>query len=363
MGLPLRAALAAMMLWASVAPAQPPGPRRLELAAKASFKHRYSKVQLPPVLAGLPRSGAVEYEADQLDTMSEYARPDLSEVYTVFIFRNVAGGIPVWFDRASWMLEHRSALGTPVLRRAAGFIPPGRANASGLLATYALTGKAYRSTGVALLPVGEWMVKMRASSQTLSPEELEARMKAALAEIVWQRKMAPAPVAVPIASCETPLALSGNAKPAEKDDSSGAAMLVGALIGQMGAVREAPKGAVPPVTRWCRDSIEVAEGAVYRADEQKDGYLIALADSGRAIGAGRNAAMDILEDPEERKIGGVRYEVQMIFLARTTTSALFDRLPPPAQALAIARNGPFATSFGTWGKGKGTLTVGDEMLK
>ena len=215
MGLPAKtAALAAIMLWVGAAQAQAQGPRPLELGAGAAFKHRHSKVQLPPVLAGLPRTKAMEYEPDQLDTMSEYASSDVAEAYTVYIYRNVAGGLPVWFDRARQMVERRNALGSATLHSAGEFVPPGRANASGLLATYALTGMKYRSTGVALVPVGEWMIKLRASSQSLSPAELEVRMKAVLAEIVWPKKMVPAPAAVPVARCATELALSGDAKPA-----------------------------------------------------------------------------------------------------------------------------------------------------
>ncbi|HET9640602.1 MAG TPA: hypothetical protein VFP12_15490 [Allosphingosinicella sp.] len=356
------AALAAMMLCLGVAQAQ--GPRTIELPAKAAFKHRHSKVQLPPVLAGLPRTMAAEYEADQLDTTSEYATPDFSEAYTVYIYRNVAGGLPVWFDRARWMLEQRATLGDPALNAAGAFVPPGRTNASGMLASYAVTGKGYKSTGIALVPVGEWLVKIRASSRTLTPSELEARMKSALAEIAWPKKMAPAPGAAPILPCATGLALTGDAKPAEKDESSGAAMLVGALLGQVGATREAPgKAAPPPATHWCRDSIELAGAAVYRADEQADGYLIALGDAGRAVSAGRNGGDVLLDSAEEKKAGGDRYEVRLIFLAQTMTSRLLDRLPPPAQALAIVEEGRFATSFGTWGKGKGQLTIGPDALQ
>lgn len=356
------AVLAAMVL--GIGSAQAQEPRKIELPAKASFKHPHSKIQLPPVLAGLPRSGAMEFEADQLDMASEYATPDASEAYTIYIYRNVAAGVPVWFDRARWMVENRATLGTPTLHGAGAFVPPGRTNASGLLATYALDGKAYRSTGVALLPVGDWLVKMRISSQSLSPSELEARMKTALAEIAWPKKMDPAPEAVPVAGCTTSLALSGEAKPAEKDESSGAAMLVGALIGQMGAMEKAPRpAAAPTAIRWCRDPTAVEGGAVYRADAQTDGYLITLGDSGRAVSAGRNAATALMESAGEKKTGGERYEVSVIFLAQTMTSALLDRLPPPAQALTIAGKGPFATSFGTWGNAKGKLTIGPEMLK
>jgi hypothetical protein len=352
-----------MIFLGAAAAAQAQGPRPVELPAKAAFKHRHSKVQLPPILAGLPRVRALEYEADQLDTMSNYATSDLGEVYTVYIYRSVAGGLPVWFDRARQMLEHRTELGTATLNSAREFVPPGRSNASGLLATYATAGQSYRSTGVALVPVGEWLVKLRASSRTLAPGELEARMKGALAEIVWPKKMTPAPAASPVAACATPLTLSGEAKPAAKDATSDGAMMFGALIGQMGAMVESPKQPVPPSVRWCRDPIEVPDGNIYRADEQTDRYLIALSDAGRAISVGPNAGQLLIGAAEAEEPGGERYEVRLILLAQTMTSGLLDRLPPPSQALAIVGERRFATAFGTWGKGKGQITISSEAMK
>jgi hypothetical protein len=362
--LPKAAALAAMMLCIGVAQAQAQGPQPIELSAKAAFRHRHSKVQLPPAVMGLPRTRAVAYESDQLDTMAEYATPDLGEVYTIYIYRNVAGGLPVWFDRARRLIERRAELGTATLHAAGEFVPPGRTNASGLLATYATAGKNYRSSGVALVPVGEWLIKLRTSSRTLAPAELEARMKAALAEIDWPKKMAPEPAVAPVADCASALALSGDAKPAEKDDESGAAMLVGALLGQGGASEEPSKQSAPrPTTRWCRDSIELPDAGVYRADEQKDGYFLAVADAGRGISVGPSAALLLLGAADEKKPGRERYEVRVILLSQTMTSALLDRLPPPAQAFAIAQQGRFATAFGTWGKGKGKLTIGADALQ
>jgi hypothetical protein len=85
----IRAAAFAALFCGSVAFAQAQGPRPVELPAKATLKHRHSKIALPPVLAGLPRSKTLEYEADQLDIMSEYATPELREGYTVYIYRKL----------------------------------------------------------------------------------------------------------------------------------------------------------------------------------------------------------------------------------------------------------------------------------
>lgn len=358
--LPKAAAFAAMLLFSAAVHAQ--GPRPIELSAKAAFKHRHSNVQLPPVLVGLPRAKAVEFEADQLDTMSEYATSDLGEAYSVYIYRNVAGDLSVWFDRAQKMVERRGDLGAATLHSAGAFTPPGRISASGLIATYALTGKGYLSTGVALVPAGEWLVKLRASSETLSPAQLEARMKAALADIIWPRKMDPAPVATLVEPCTSVLALSGDAKPAEKDEDSLAESLMGALVGL--AASQPSKGAAPvPAPRWCRDPIEMAEGGVYRADERKDAYLLALADAGRGLSVARSSGHLLDDGADGKKPRPQRYEVQMILLSQTLTSGLLDRLPPPAQALAIAGEGRFASSFGTWGKGKGQLGISGEAIK
>jgi hypothetical protein len=362
--LPKVAAFAALMLCSGPAQAQAPGPRTIELSAKAGFRHRHSKIELPPVLAGLPRTKATEYEADQLDIISEYASSDLGEAYTVYIYRNVAGGLPVWFDRARWMMERRGDLGAATLHSSGQFVPPGRTSASGLLATYAVTGKGYRSTGVALVPAGEWLVKIRASSATLSPDQLDSKVKSVLAQIGWPKKMDPAPAAVPVAACVSALALSGDAKPAAKDEDSLAESLMGALVGMAAASQEPAKRAEPrPAPKWCRDSAELAEAGIYRADEQKDGYFLALADAGRGVGVGRSAGHLLHEGTDDKKARPEKYEVQTILLSQTLTSGLLDRLPPPAQALAIAKEGRFASSFGTWGKGKGQIGIAEDALK
>jgi hypothetical protein len=338
--------------------------RSIDVAAKKPFKHRHSKVALPPSLAGLPRGHILELEGDQLDVSISYGTPDLHEVYTVYVYRNVSGGLPVWFDRARAMIEQRGQLGTATFREApVAFVPPGRGNASGLAAVYALAGKDYRSTGIALVPVGEWLVKMRASSTTLSPDELDARMKAALAEIAWPGNMAAAPAAVPVTACKTALAYAGDAKPFKSEDDSGGAMLLGALLGQAVATDLAQNQAAAAVqTHWCRDPAALEGAGIYRADEETDGYLLALADAGRAAEVGRSAGQALMEIADE-KPGKPAYAIELLLLGETLTSTSFDALPPPSQALAIVKEGRFSSSVPTWGKKKGEIRINADALK
>lgn len=357
------AAAAFMMVLApTLAHAQQQTP--IKLSAKASFKHRHSKLQMPPVLVGLQRTRMVENEGDQLDVAAEYATADQGEVFTVYLYRQVAGDLAVWFDRAQWMIEHRDVYGKPTVRAGnLAFAAPGQSNAGALAATYDLAQGPYRSTGIALVPLGEWLVKVRASSKTLTGAQLDARIKTALAELDWPKRMPPAPAAAAVLPCATPLSFAGNARPATAEKSSGAALLMDALMGS--AIMNGAAGkesASPPSARWCRDPAQVPMGAVYR-DEQANGYLIAVGDAGRAVRVGPSAGQQLLAQTGGDAAAKPVWTVALVLLPRTLTSSGFDRLPPPAQAMEVVASGRFASSAPTWGKAKGKIEINGDALR
>lgn len=358
--LPKSAALATMMLCSGAAKAQDPPPQPIELSANDAFTHEHSKVRLPPVLTGLRRFKAMENEPGQLHISLQYASPDSGESFIVILYRDVGGGLPVWFDRARRRAE-RGEIGTATLHAAGEFVPPGRTNASGLLATYALAGKGYRSTGVAIVPAGGWLVTLWAASGTRSPVELDARIKAALAEIVWP-KMDPAPDVIPVAACTSALALSGAAKPLPKTPNNVSETLMVAMKEAM-AIKQSPKEeAKLPQPKWCRDPIELDNAGVYRADEQTDGYFLAVSDSGRG-GHVRRRPEPLPRSGKKGRAGPTRYEVRSVQMSLISASVPLDRLPPPAQALPIVSKGPFLFSVYTWGERKGSIGYHDDSLK
>jgi hypothetical protein len=363
----LRAAAAAILLATAGAAAAQPEPKALEVKADAPFRHAHTRLELPPRVGGIVRSRVAELEADQLDTIVDYAAPDLSSAYTFYVYRNVSGALPVWFDRASWMIEHRGALGTATPHGKAGaFVPPGRVEAAGLIATYDLTGKDFRSTGVAMVPLGEWYVKLRASSKTLPADDLEARMKAALAELRWPKTMPAAASAVPVERCASALALRGEAKLLEGGDKAGASTLMNAFLGMAVADAAKKKGVAAPVrtTIWCQDAAQALQAGVYRADGATNSYLLALSDAGRAIWAGPDPGQSVLVqiDPKA-KADKPSFVVELLLLPRTLTTRAYDRLPTPNQALAIVKEGHFASAVPTWGAAKGHIQVSADALK
>jgi hypothetical protein len=351
------AAAALSLAAAAAAPAQQP--KALEVAASAPFRHAYARIEFPATLFGIARSRVAQYEDDQLDTVIDYEGPGASEVYTFYVFRNVSGDVPVWFDRAQWSLEHRDLMDGASLHGAVeAFAAPGRSEAAGLAAAYALPGKPYRSTGVALLAFGEWYVKLRVSSTTLPAEEMTARMRSAFGQLRWPKAAAGAPAAIRVAPCPEPLALHDEAKALRAGDKAGAIALFNGILGVTQAAGMKDKGRKPehrPV--WCRDAAQSLEAGVYRADGDRDSYLLAMRDAGRAIWAGRDPAQAMLQSDGVDPADKPAYLVKLLLLSRILTSGEYDRLPPPDQAYRIGRDGPFGSAVPTWGKAKGNVEI------
>lgn len=321
-----------------------------------AVKHDHSGLSLPPRLGSLPLVQASDLAQHQLDRSFHYQNGDVSEALSIYIFRNVAGGPAVWMDRAQAFVEARKDYVSPRLHRLTNFTPPGQGTASGLIVAYASGGQ-YRSTGVAILPFGDFYVKLRASSATLDAPQLEDRMVAVLKELKWPRKMAPAPVAQPVQPCADALAFTGRSV-AVKDE--GAAVLANAFLGMI--VAQPPKGkrtAAPQSVIWCRDSVRAQRGAVYRANGAKDRYLLALNDAGRGVDVGPNEGARLLAD--QKGNAPVSYSIALADMERTFNFPSQDRMPLPDQVAEIIA-GPRVSAVSTWGKNK-AINLSSDALK
>lgn len=356
-------AAAAAVLIARAGPAAAQQLKVLDVGANEPFRHAHTKLELPPRVAGIGRTRVLELEQDQLDTVVDYGSPDEGETYTFYVFRNVAGALPVWFDRARFMIEHRDVYGRPSAGEPVAFVPPGRKEAAALASSYELTGSAFRSTGVALMPLGEWYVKLRASSKTKNAVELLASMKGALGELHWPRNLGDAAPAAAVAACTTALALNGEAKPIESGGKNGSNAVIDALIGGalMNAVKDKAKPPEHPAT-WCRDPAQTMPMGVYRADNSTDSYLLALGDAGRGILAMADPGQLILA-LANKKAEKPTYVVELLLLSQILTTRPYDRLPRPEQAMTIVKEGRFASAFPTWGKAKGNVQIDAGALK
>ncbi|MCC2978132.1 hypothetical protein LK533_15835 [Sphingomonas sp. PL-96] len=320
----------------------------LKVSSDEPYAHDLSGLRLPATLARAPRNKAVTIGGDLLDVSANYESPDRAELLSLYVYRQASGALPVWFDRARWSIEHRpNVYGKPVAAVGGpSFVPPRQQTASGLIATYTLNKNAYRSTGVAILPFGNWLVKLRYSSKTLEAASLATAMRAALAELEWPADIAPAPAAVPVTNCSTPLVTSGKSRPAQEDLR---AMLMTAIVGVAAATDPADKEATAaePRAAWCRDATALKGGGVYRPNEATDNYLIALSDAGRGVLVGPSPANSLRA---ESNPPAPSWNVSLVDLGATTFFQAQDRLPSPSHVMQRVIRGPVTSQVSTRGK-------------
>ncbi|MHA6721833.1 hypothetical protein [Sphingomonas sp. RS2018] len=349
--MPKIAALIAGALLTGAAPvfAQGPQPKLVVVSADAPFAHTNSKLTLPPTLLDLPRTRVLEIEAPQLDIAAEYMRGDT--VLTVYLYRSTAGSVPVWFDRARWAIENRPVYGTPTAAVAPTPIAPPRGNvASGLLASWSLAGSVYRGTALAILPQGEWLVKLRYSSKTDDGAASAEKLRTAIAALGWPDDAPAAPAALPMADCTTRIAFADTTTSLPPDMN---AMLLGAL-GSVAASSSRAKSTDSPAPRWCRDPATVPMGGVYRANESTDSYLLALSDAGRGISVYPSIASQVGAEIN-KKPRVTTWSVDLATPGRDLIFPLQDKLPSPTRALELLRGQPISSAT-TWGE-KRTVTI------
>jgi hypothetical protein len=310
---------------ASAASAQ----QMLPVKDSKAWKHKHSGISVPATLGGNIRSRAIAYAPDDLDVGLQFDAQNSNDSLSLYVYRNTNGNVALWFAQAQGAVKIRDAYHNPALAAPVrAFAPPGQTAASGLVATYAPgAGSAYRSTGVMLLPVGEFYVKVRASSQTRSPAELGAWMEQALAEIRWPSTIAPAAAAEPVADCPDRLTFDGTALAAGN-----------AKIG----------GAQTRPARWCRDRIVEPMQTLYRPDGDAERYLLAVGDNGNAVIVGPE--LSIADPAEGKKPASPRFAIGLVTADRTANYVAQDRLPSPERAMEIIRANHKVSSVTTWDK-------------
>ena len=351
--------LIAAILIAGAAPAfAQTKPAPLTTEADKPFKHENSGITLPVTLLGFPRKEGQEYVKPQLDVAFRYFPADSSEEVSVYIYRVNTGVPALWFDVSSSSVEQRASFGRKTrFEMPLTFTPPGQATASGLKAAWTLSDAPYRSTALAMVPVGEWLVKIRYSATTLETASLARRLEDVIAAIGWPGKIKPSPAAAAIADCTSPLKLNGTSKPVKPDGASALmdALMVAAVRDKKG--KEEAKEAAP--VAWCRDRAVKAPAPVYRPAESDNSYLLAFTDSGQAVWT-QPSPSTLFGIGKDGKDGKESWSVSVVLPGETINYLGRDRLPEPAEIGKII-GGQVTSRVSTWGKS--TLTLDSATFK
>lgn len=331
------AAIALSVAGAVIVPAHAQG--TISVPANASWKHAGTGVILRSKVADLPRGEIKDATASELDVMVQYGAGAATSA-TLYLFRPALMSVPVWFDRSEAQILARDTFGGAVPQGGAtAFAPPRGTATTGLRRVYVPGKGPYRSTGLAMMPLGDWLVAIRISSTELDPAALDAKMSAMIAGIVWPSGIAEGPAAVPVLPCARPLAYARNAKLAKPDM---AQALLGAAIFGVATDKAAAKPAEPASPSvWCRESDSATAWGVYRADDTTQGYVMAVGDAGRIIQVAPGLPLD------DKKPG---FFLSLGDLDRTLIYPDFDKLPRPEAAFEAVRKTAPVSSVSRGGK-------------
>ncbi|MES3154215.1 hypothetical protein [Sphingomonas faeni] len=277
----------ARMKWLVVAVAlglaMPVSARDLAVPPDKGWKHAETGLILMPQLAGMSRTALTDTTQTEHDVAAQYDTPDKSAFATIYLFHPAIADVSLWFDRSQTALETREIFknASPATADPVAFAVGGAKAASSLRQVYATPAGQYRSTALAVVPVGDWIVSVRMSAKALTAVQLDARLQQVIAAIRWPTDVGTeAPAAAPLKVCATPLTF-GKAKLAKPD---GADLLMSLMGSSLAAKKKTETKSEPAVhTTWCRDGDARTEYGMYRSDGASSSYVLALYDAGRVV--------------------------------------------------------------------------------
>lgn len=317
--------------------AAPVAARDLPVPADKGWQHAETGLILPARLDGLGRTQLTDSTDSERDIAAGFADAARSEIATVYLFHPSIDSVPMWFDRAEAAIGTNAMLGTtaPSTPDPLAFVPPTGQAASGLRRVYRTSKSGFRATGLAVLPMGDWLVAVRVSRTDGDLAALDAAVSRIVAAIRWPAKIATrAPDAVPIRPCAKPVAWKkAKLRKPEMNDAIGGALL--GIVAQQAADRStaAPKTTVDTPPLWCRDDASTDQYGVYRTDTGA-GYVVALGDAGRSISV--TEGLSAILNPG----AGPRMSIMLDDVDDSrSTYGTFDALPRPDQAVDLVLHG------------------------
>lgn len=312
--------------------AAPAAARDLPVPPGKGWQHADTGLVLTATLDGLPRTKLVDSTTVEADVVAEFADPGHTLVATVYLFHPGLDDVAVWFDRSQTELEARDIYGgaTPASAAPVAFVPPRGAVATALRQVYVPRKRPYRSTALAMMPLGGWLVAVRMSATDLDSAGLDARLGRIIAAIRWPATPAAAgalPVH-PVEPCPAPLGYA-KAKPIKPN---GSELVMNAFAGTLADhAKAAPQPA--GVATWCRDPASTRDYGVYHGSSSlPSSYALAINDAGRAVFVQPSLSMQIGE--------GTSYSVTLDDVDGSTVSfPSFDGLPEPSQVAELVFKG------------------------
>jgi hypothetical protein len=299
-------------------------------------KKSASGIILPETLDGL---APLPSEGPQLplDAHKGYTAP--GEAVTIYVFRSTYPNAALWFERADAIIKRVwTSKGLGDSGKISTFSFGGSPVPNGMQRTYAMSGP-NKSTSIAVIQIGQWLVKIRSTSTSLDVPSQEARMTRIIGALKTSDPIKTAnPLTLPedcaggSHSVFDTLGSKVIAKP------KGEAILMAGMVALTVAADAAggPDSVAIVPEKYCRGALLGGDIAAlyWRKDEKAKGWTMLLADSGRSMSG---VPMPILDGKNTRDGGMLttntleRTEVLMLTqgglpLADASVSLGFDQL-------------------------------------
>ncbi|WP_322963333.1 hypothetical protein [Sphingomonas fuzhouensis] len=326
--------------------------RDLPVPADKGWMHAQTRLIVRPVVAGLPRTDITDATTTEHDVTVNFASPDKDLLATLFLFHPARPNVPLWFDRSRIAIEERPVFekGAPASADPIAFAPLGSGPAVALRQSYSVLSSPYRSTALAVMPMGEWMLVVRLSARKLTADALDAKMSemiAALKPAIATTPAYPGPAA-PIMPCTEQTDFAHMPK-AKTEKPNGADTLATLLLSAAFAAHakdtksDTPAEPEKPVPPLCRDGAATTRYGVYRNGPVAEGYTLALFDAGRTVDI-FPSVMSQVDRPKNPA-----YAVRLNDVEDNATSfSSFAALPRPEQVFDLVMKGtPNARVKGT----------------
>ncbi|MFY9349963.1 MAG: hypothetical protein WBL20_05820 [Sphingobium sp.] len=354
---------AALFLATAPAFSQPPKIKDVAVRLDRSWTHKASRIGFPPAIAGFARSAVQDLSGGpQLDMSIAYDDPLSRAHVNIYVYHAAMPTTALWFDVAATMIATNEGFGTVTPAGVpATFALPGHPVAAGLRQSFTIT-KIGRSSGVALIGVGEWVVKLRLTSPTHDAAQTDALIARIMDGIAWPAKLPPLALAEPLTPCAAPLQFGPLAEKAPQD---GATLLLAAIRGRV-ARDDAEKAAkekrapAPPTLCIHPDRI-MGRLPLYQHMGEDGGYIIPLGDSGVLIDITRDPVVGLLA--KEAGAGKpTPFGVTVMKHDRWEQYPNYATMPAPMQAVQIVQSETPLSTTSMLGKGS-QITIASDALK
>lgn len=328
----IRKLLCAVLLLAAQ-PALANGP--IELPKEGSFRHERSGSTFPRKIAGFELTRLHDFSDDQYDVSAVYGGIDKGDEISVYLYRAAIPDVSLWTTMVVRAVQFRPQFrpADPATAVPRLFVPAGAKLASGVrMSFYTAADSPLASTAVALVPRGEWLLKVRVSSTTRTVTEIDGMIDEALAALAVPYDTKQAPAAYLVQPCPDRLEHTPAVPSTPEDEGFSAALFDSAMTSIVlpkGRLEELNVQLSEPVV-WCEDEVFESGMRVYRPNARKDAYIIAISDAGTHLSVGQ------IDGPTKPQF---KYPVVERTSQYDVVRGMFETLPTPDQAWQARESG------------------------